>query len=300
MSATDDPTGQSWIDVQEGEFNRLVIDASHERPIVVDFWAPWCGPCKQLGPILERVIGEHAGALVLAKVDIDQCPNTASRFAVRSVPSVLGFRDGEQVTSFLGAQPESTVRRFVAELLPSESDRLVEEALEFSTSGHPNAAEERLQRALELAPRHGGAWLALARLHAEAGNLAAALDALEEIDPTQAERATADHLAAELRIQSGGSGRSGGEEAANSLPNLISRAEAAPSDIDLQIELGGALAAEARHEEAIECLLSAIGLDPSHREGAARKRFLDLLEVLGPEHPLTSESRRRLAGVLFR
>jgi putative thioredoxin len=296
MSAqpTDTHAAASILDVVDDAFDRAVVDESRVRPVVVDFWAPWCAPCRALGPILERVIGERGGELLLAKVDIDQCPRTAERFAVRSVPMVLGFRGGEVVASFVGAQPESAVRTFVDQLLPNEADRLVVEGLEFGAAGHRNAAEERLRRALELAPRHGGAWLALARLLAETGELAAALGALDEIDPLQPERGEADRLAAELRLRAGGAATDG------DLEELAARAGAVPGDIDLRLELGGALAAAGRHEEALDALLEAIRLDPAHAEGAARRRFLDLLEVLGPEHELTSDYRRRLAGVLFR
>ena len=292
---------QNWIDVSDDEFDRAVLEESHARPVAVDFWAPWCAPCRTLGPILERVIADRADELLLAKVDIDHCPKTASRYAVRSVPSVVGIRAGEVVASFVGAQPESAVRAFVDQLVPSEADRLVVEASELGEAGHSNAAEERLRRALELAPRHGGAWLGLAELLVETGDLEEALEALEEIDPTQPERAIADRLAAELRLRVGAGASAGGDgEDPASTEELAARVAAAPRDPDARIELGSALAAAGRNEEALEALLEAVRIDPGHADATARRRFVDLLAVLGPEHPLTSDYRQRLAGVLFR
>jgi putative thioredoxin len=298
------PTTQ--IDVLDADFDREVLEQSHTRPVAVDFWAPWCGPCRTLGPTLERLVAERGGEVLLAKVDIDQCPETAARFSVRSVPTVAGVRDGHVVASFVGAQPESAVRAFLDQLVPSEADRLVAEAAELAEAGHRNAAEERLRCALEKAPRHGSAWLGLAAVLEESGDLAAALAALDEIDPAQPERPAADRRAAALRVRMGGVGgadagaATDGDAAGESLEALATRVAAAPTEVALQLELGAALAAAGRHEEALQTLLEAVRLDPDHADGAARRRFLDLLEVLGPEHPLTADYRRRLAGVLFR
>ncbi|MCA9509728.1 MAG: hypothetical protein KC560_03420, partial [Myxococcales bacterium] len=149
--------GPTVVDVGDDAFERVVVEGSRERPVIVDFWAEWCGPCRALGPVLERVAEEHAGAFLLAKVDTDRAPEAATRFRVRSIPFVVAFRGGEPVASFTGAQPEAVVRRFVASVLPSEADELVAEAEEFAAAGHDNAAEDRFVRATELDRRHARA-----------------------------------------------------------------------------------------------------------------------------------------------
>jgi len=288
---------QTVVDVGDDTFEQVVIEGSRARPVVVDFWADWCGPCRQLGPVLERVANEHAGEFLLVKVDVDRAPNAAGRFNVRSIPFVVGFRDGRAASSFVGAQPESAVRRFVAGLLPTEADLLAAEAAEFAAAGHDNAAEDRFTRATELDRRHARAWLGLARLRAKRGDEAGAVDAIEMIGPdAPEEHAEGQRLAAELRLAAGAPSHG----SAGELATLEAEVRAHPDDLDRRIAFGSALASAGRHADALEQLLACVQRDPAHRDGAARQHMLDVFELLGPEHELVATFRRRLAAALFK
>jgi len=169
-----------WIrDVRDADFEREVLERSASTPVVVDFWAPWCGPCLTLGPLLERLTAEAAGEFILAKLNVDESPRVAGAFGVRSIPAVLGFRDGAIVAEFVGAQPERAVREFLTRVRPSAADRMVAEALRLAAAGDAPGAEAHLRKALAEDARHPRALVTLARLRtrAEGGADEAALRA---------------------------------------------------------------------------------------------------------------------------
>jgi putative thioredoxin len=279
------------IDVGDADFEREVIERSRERPVVVDFWAAWCGPCRALGPILERLVEEHAGAFVLAKLDVDRAPATAQRYGVRSIPLVLAFRDGEPVAEFVGAQPEPVVRKFLAGVLPGKSDRLAAEGDELQAAGHENAAEARYRGALEGDPRHGRALVGLARLLAGREDVAGALELLERVVPTGATGREAERLAAELRTRA---------EPAADLAALRAQLARAPGDLAARLALGRALVARKDYAGGLGELLAVVSADPGFEDQAARRAMLDVFEVLGRDHPLTERFRAELARALFR
>jgi putative thioredoxin len=278
----------TWvIDVGDHDFETAVLERSKATPVVVDFWAPWCGPCRTLGPVLERLADEHGGAFVLAKVNVDEAPAVAQAFNVQSIPAVKGFRDGMLVAEFVGAQPEATVRKLLELVMPTEADRLVAEA----GASEAADAEPKLARALELEPRHAGALVAMARLLAGRGDATGALRLLELVSPPSPLLAEAERLAAELRTHGDGAG----DEAA-----LRARLATSPDDLQARLDLGRTLAALGRHEEALAELLAVVQRDRSFGDDAARKAMVDLFAVLGGDHPLTDRYRGELAKALFR
>jgi putative thioredoxin len=282
-----------WIqDVGDADFEHEVLERSDERPVVVDFWAPWCGPCRALGPILERLADEQAGAFVLARVNVDEAPGLAQAFQVRSIPAVRAIRERGLVGAFDGAQPESVVRQFLASVLPGEAERAAAEGQARLAAGDRAGAESAWEAALRLDPREPRALLGLGKLRAEAGDVEAALALLERIGPGTRQTEEADRVAALLRTRAAGPGADEDE--------LRRRLEAAPGDLATRLALGRLLAAQGRSEEALAELLEAVRRDPAFEDGAARRAMLDLFTALGPEHPLTHEYRSALARALFR
>jgi putative thioredoxin len=286
------PGDRHVIDVADDDFERAVLDRSRAVPVVVDLWAPWCGPCRALGPLLERLAEEHAGAFVLARVNVDDAPAVAQALRVQSIPTVIGFRDGVAVESFVGAQPEPAVRAFLAAVLPGPADGAARDAEARAAAGDAAGAEARYRDALALDARHGRALLALARLRAAAGDDAEARALLERVLPSSPVAAEAERLAAELRTRAGGAD---GDE-----PALRARVAADPDDLDARLGLGRHLAAAGRYEPALQELLEVVRRDPEHDDQAARRAMLDLFEVIGPRAPLSERYRAELAKALFR
>lgn len=256
------------IDVDDATFEQVVIEGSKQRPVVVDLWAEWCGPCKTLGPLLEKVAGERDGAFLLAKLDVDANPMVANAFGVQSIPTVIAFKDGEPVNGFVGAYPEEAINQFVDLLVPTEAELEVEEAQVQEASGDLAGAEEDYRDALQKDPRSLDAAVGLGRILVDRGDLQEAKDLLTPFLPDP----EAERLMATIRVR--GWGAAPGEGA-----------------------LGHArsLAASGRWREALDAILGELG---SERD-AARATMLDAFAALGDEDPLVIEYRRKLASALF-
>jgi putative thioredoxin len=279
-----------WIiDANDHDFEAAVIERSKRTPVVVDFWAPWCGPCRTLGPLLERLTDEHRGQFILAKVNVDESPGLSAALNIQSIPMVLGFRDGQIVAEFVGAIPETAVRDFLTKLLPSEADQLAAAAEQLLQAGKLDDADAAFQRALELDARNPGALFGKATILAKRNDDAEALVVLDRIPPGP-RRQDADRLAAEIRIKQGG----GGDE-----HTLRAKLAANPGDLDARFLLAQVLAAASRHDEALAEYLEIVRRDRTFRDGAARKAMLDIFDLLGPQSEITSHYRSELAKVLF-
>src|SRR5436309_4962667 len=187
------------LDVGDHDFEREVLERSKSVPVVVDFWAPWCAPCRALGPVLERLAREYAGAFVLARVNVDEAPAVSQAFGIQSIPAVKAFRDGALVAEFVGAQPEAAVRQFLASVLPSEADHLAREGESRAAKSDLDGAGAAFGEALAREPRHARALLGLARVHAARKNDTEALTLLERVPQLTSIAGDAERLAAELR-----------------------------------------------------------------------------------------------------
>jgi len=284
------PSSQWVIDVTDRDFEAQVIERSHTLPVVVDFWAPWCGPCRVLGPLLERLADDHAGAFMLAKVNTDENPGLAGAFQVQSIPMVIGVRDGALAAHFVGALPESGVRDFLARLLPSEGEQMAAQAAELLAAGQSAEAEALFRRALETDVRADIARIGLASLLSERGEEAEALALLEQVAPGPY-RQEADRLASALRVRQSGAGDEAG---------LRAQVDADPTNLEARFTLAQTLASGARYEEALEHYLTIVKRDRAWRDDGARKAMLDIFDLLGSGHELTDRYRSELAAVLFR
>ena len=279
------------IDVGDADFESAVIARSREVPVVVDFWAPWCGPCRTLGPVLERLAAEHQGAFVLARVNVDEAPGVAEAMRIQSIPAVHAFRDGAIVNGFVGAQPEPLVRQFLAGVLPGAADHAAKEGEALAAAGDASGAEARYRDALAHDARHGRALLGLARQRAAAGDEAEALALLDRVLPSSSLASDAQRLAAELRMRAGAAD---GDESA-----LRARVATHPDDLDARLALARHLAATGQHEPALQEFLAIVRLDKTHDDEAARRAMLDLFEIIGPRSPLAERYRADLAKALY-
>jgi len=281
----------TWVkDVTDRDFQREVIEKSRTVPVVVDLWAPWCGPCKQLGPLLERLAAEGGGKWILAKVNVDESPQVARALGVQSIPLVVAFKGGDIVTEFVGAQPEQVVRQFVERLVPDEAKRLVGEALQLAQRGDAAGAETRFREALERFPDSAPAAVGLAGLLATAGRSDDAMAVLDASTATGPAAAEIEQARAALRLRAGVTG----DEA-----SLRARIEADAKDLQARVDLGRLLSASGRYEEALATLLEAVRLDRNFAEAAARKAMLDVFALLGRQDPLVDRFQRELSRLLF-
>ena len=272
-------------DIDQHAFGLEVLQRSHEVPVVVDFWAEWCGPCKMMGPALERVAAEFAGAFELVKVDVDQNQALATQFAVQGIPTVIAFRDGNPVSRFTGALPEASIRQWVEQILPTEIDNMVDRARDFTLEGDESAAEHLYRQVLEQVPDHPDAGTGLAAMLIARGEPGDALILLGKL-PRSAE---VERLEATARVASNGS---------IDLSDLESRLATDPDDTAARLELGRALAGNGEYEVALDHLLAVVRTGDERRD-AARRAMVDVFGVLGEGHPITATYRRLLANELF-
>lgn len=278
------------IDVDASNFKEVVLDGSRTAPVVIDFWAPWCAPCRALKPILEKLAEEYGGRFTLAKINSDENPDLAARFGVRGIPAVKAVVDGTLVDEFVGALPESQVRAFIERVLPTPSETLRIEAGALRLQGHPLEALATLKHALELDPRNEVAAIDQLELLVELGRIDEAREVLDALGPLAADDPRVTTLKARIAFAAAPEGE----------PELLRQRIARDGD-DLQARL--ALARHHVHakayEQALDQLLEIIRRDRKFENDIGRRTMLEVFNLLGPEHDIVSKYRRLLASALY-
>ncbi len=278
------------MDVTDTTFATDVLERSKELPVVVDFWAPWCGPCRIIGPVLEGLAEEYAGRVQLVKLNTDENPRVASQLRIQSIPHVMAFKDGKLANQFVGAVPEPQARAFFESLVPSGADLEALRGDEARGGGDLDAAAAHYEAALTLEPEHVRASMGLAEVLLARGEVEQAATVLGPVAAYSRE-ADVKRLAGRIRLQQAAAGLD--------RDALLLRVAANEDDARGHYDLGAVLVAAGDWEEGLEHLLDAVRLDRSLDGDGPRTRLLDALEVLGAEHPLSREFRARLANVLF-
>ncbi len=271
------------VEVTEATFSQDVLARSRAVPVIVDFWAPWCGPCRMLSPILEKLAAEGRGAFLLAKVNVDDNPNLSAEYGLRGIPVVKAFRDEKIVAEFVGAQPEAKVREFVRKVAPSEADRALEAALSLLATRHWAEAEAAFRRALADQPGGDAATLGLIKALLAQGRGCEAEELIENF-PRSDQVGAAEKLAA--------------------LAHLLCAVESADapldeSNMDAQYYQAARLLARANFEAGMDGLLDVLRQDKKYRKGEPRLVMLGMFELLGEDDPITRAYRSELASVLF-
>jgi putative thioredoxin len=278
-----------------------VLEQSREVPVIVDFWAPWCGPCKTLGPSLEAAVTAAAGAVKLVKVNIDENPEIAQQLRIQSIPTVYAFRNGQPVDGFMGAIAESQVKAFVAALAgeghahggaehTAEVLAAADEALE---AGDIAMAAQAYGHVLQDDPGNPAAVAGLARAYLAGGDVERARTTLQMVRPDAAQDEAVRAVEAELKLREAPAPQSG------EIAALRARNEADPADLQTLFDLANALEAAGEREGAIDRLLELVRRDRKWNEDAGRKQLVTLFEAMGPTDPRTIEGRRKLSSILF-
>jgi putative thioredoxin len=283
--------GSEWIgETNQADFEEKVVNASRSHPVLVDFWAPWCGPCRTLTPILERIVDSYQGKVRLMKVNTDENPSLAAMYRIQGIPAVKAFIDGKIADEFVGVLPERQIREFVDVLIPTESDGLAQKGKE--QEEQPLAALVLYEEALQKDPLHAAALIGKFK----------ALLTLDRIDEA---RSLFNHFPAALqlhpetrrlqtRLDLALSRKKG-----PSLQELTVRAKREPDNLQLQFDLATALAAEGKYPEALEAYLGIVQKNRAFKDDGARKAMLQLFDVIGVRSPLAESYREKLAHILF-
>jgi putative thioredoxin len=277
-------------------FRQDVVAESMSQPVLVDFWAPWCGPCKQLTPIIEKVVKEAKGKVKLVKMNIDEHPQIPGQLGIQSIPAVIAFRQGQPIDGFMGAQPESQVKAFIEKLVgpmgPGATEELIAAAEAAIEAGDAAGASELYAGVLELEPENAAAIAGLARLHLDMGDLDGAKGILTMVPEAKASDPAIAAIRAAIELA---------EQAASlgDTAELEAKLAANPKDHQARFDLALALNAGDRREQAVDHLIAIIRADRAWNDDGARKQLLQFFEAWGPMDEHSMAGRRKLSTTLF-
>ncbi len=282
------------MDTTLATFERDVITASTLAPVLVDFWAPWCGPCKTLGPMLEKLEAEAAGKWKLVKVNVDENQELAAHFHVRSIPHVMAFADGQPVDQFVGVLPESQLREFIERLVPQGAEAARLEAQAALAEGRREDAYNALQAALAYDPGFDEARMDRIEMLLEDQRIDEARNEVDLLSPKTTQGIDARFNAIKTRLDA--------VDAAADLPPtdaLEAKVAAHPDDLEARFDLASALIARRKYEGALEQLLAIVQRDRTFREDIGRKTMLSVFDLAAHQPELVSQWRRKLSALLF-
>jgi putative thioredoxin len=281
-----------WIsETTVATFEADVVERSLERPVLVDFWAPWCQPCRQLTPILEKLTEEYGGKFVLVKVNVDEAPEIAGAFRVQSIPHVFAVRDGQPINHFQGVMPETQLRQWLETILPSPAEELVLQAQELEATD-PAAAIAKYREAIHLAPDIPALKIRLAQMLLNQKRIDEVRPMIEELESRGYLEPEAERIKSQLDLISAAAETGSVEQARKA-------AAAAPDNLSLRLKLSDALAVAGKHEEALNICLELIERDKSGIGVAAKETMVKIFDLLGPGSELVGRYRRKLATLLY-